>query len=72
VIAPAQSRYGGRLAPEDRAFNLSTGRRADANTQTMEPYQTMNHSAWTEKALLESFGVLASALLGHVVAGLFT
>jgi hypothetical protein len=35
-------------------------------------YRTVNHSAWTEKALLGSLGILASALLGHVVAGLFS
>jgi hypothetical protein len=35
-------------------------------------YRTVNHSAWTEKALLGSLGILATALLGHVVAGLFS
>jgi hypothetical protein len=35
-------------------------------------YRTVNASAWTEKAVLASIAVIASALLGHVVAGLFT
>ena len=35
-------------------------------------YQTVNDIAWTEKAVLGSLGVIASVLLGHVLASLFT
>ena len=35
-------------------------------------YRTVNNSAWAEKAALGALGVIASVLLGHVLAVLLT